>query len=725
MSMKSTTSARSRTWAVGPIVAILLVAAALVPATSAADEVSVVTKYAYGGAPVGITSGPDGALWFTRYGPRSVGRITTTGDVREHAIPQVSGQGMVGGITSGSDGALWLTDCDAIWRVATDGTMARIVLPYGVCAHQLTKGPDGAVWFTASTRAPTDYRNWAPGRVGRISPAGEVHLFPTRPGFLHPSSITTGPDGALWFAESGYNASEQLDSAIVRMTTEGSETRYPVEPASCPQGITTGPDGAMWFSLVCRGVMVRLTTAGSMTEFPVSEPRRSAYGTAFGRDGAMWYVLNNGNIGRMTTAGTTSVIPTGDTMGGGGNTGIVAGPDGAVWFTGFSGMSSPGPGPMPGPGGEPMPGPETWSGPMGYIGRVSVPAAPAPPPDTTPATAEIASPKDGDSYTLMQKVPAQFSCSDPSGVAQCVGSVADGTLIDTSAAGAHTFKVTTLDKAGNSGTVTVSYTVLAGNASEEVTGGDTVTTDPGNMGATPEVPLQTSIKAPAGVTGTISVTPTDEPAAPQNGYSLFGEDLVLSGPEATAAAPYTVTFTVDATALDGIAPADVQVFRNGTALTGCTHPTAAVPDPCIANRGFAPGGEGDAIVTVRTSKFSTWSLGRLSYQLTGPFQPVEAAPTVNTAKAGSAIPVKFKLGGAKGLDVFAAGFPGARTASCSAATDEVEEQLETQASSALSYDSVNGQYTYLWKTVKTDTGCRELVLRFRDGSELRAVFNLR
>jgi len=45
-------------------------------------------------------------------------------------------------------------------------------------------------------------------------------------------------------------------------------------------------------------------------------------------------------------------------------------------------------------------------------------------------------------------------------------------------------------------------------------------------------------------------------------------------------------------------------------VTGCTSGTQAIPDPCIVSRGFAPGGGGDAIVIVRTSQFSRWSLGR-------------------------------------------------------------------------------------------------------------------
>jgi hypothetical protein len=130
-------------------------------------------------------------------------------------------------------------------------------------------------------------------------------------------------------------------------------------------------------------------------------------------------------------------------------------------------------------------------------------------------------------------------------------------------------------------------------------------------------------------------------------------------------------------------------------------------------------------VKVRTSHFSIWSLGRLDYDLAGPFQPVDAAPSVNTAKAGSAIPVKFKLGGDKGLSVFVDGYPKSGTAGCTgSATDEIEQTV-SEASATLTYDPVSTQYTYVWKTVKGMTGCRDLVLRFRDGSQLRVLFNLR
>ena len=41
----------------------------------------------------------------------------------------------------------------------------------------------------------------------------------------------------------------------------------------------------------------------------------------------------------------------------------------------------------------------------------------------------------------------------------------------------------------------------------------------------------------------------------------------------------------------------------------------------------------------------------------GFFQPVDNQPTVNTAKAGSAIPVRFTLGGYNGANIFASASP--------------------------------------------------------------------
>src|ERR1700722_1414596 len=66
--------------------------------------------------------------------------------------------------------------------------------------------------------------------------------FPITTASSSPRSVTTGPDGALWFTE-------QSGNKIGRITTAGVITEFPVPTAgSSPWGITTGPDGALWFT---------------------------------------------------------------------------------------------------------------------------------------------------------------------------------------------------------------------------------------------------------------------------------------------------------------------------------------------------------------------------------------------------------------------------------------------------------------------------------------------
>ncbi len=359
----------------------------------------------------------------------------------------------------------------------------------------------------------------------------------------------------------------------------------------------------------------------------------------------------------------------------------------------------------------------------GFGGSASCVLAPA--GDTTNPTAAIATPISGASFTVGQVVHAAYSCADLGGslLASCVGTVANGSAVDTSTAGSHTLTVNATDGAGNHGSATATYTVLAGDVSGPVSAGDTVTTDPGGLGASPAVPVQTSIVVPTGVSGSLSVTP--QPAgAPPSGFEFFGSQLVIDAPPAAGpSAPYVVTFTIDASLLGGVLPGDVQVFRNGLVVGDCTSPTSALPDPCVASRTVVSGG--DVAVTVRTTHFSTWALGRLKYSLSGPFAPVDALPTINVSKAGSAVPVKFALGGGQGLQVFVAGSPSSGAVTCGAAPSDPIEQTVTVGGSSLSYDASSGRYTYVWKTEKSWTGCRDLVLRFRDGTTLRARFQFK
>jgi hypothetical protein len=106
---------------------------------------------------------------------------------------------------------------------------------------------------------------------------------------------------------------------------------------------------------------------------------------------------------------------------------------------------------------------------------------------------------------------------------------------------------------------------------------------------------------------------------------------------------------------------------------------------------------------------------------------VDNLPELNIAKAGTAIPVKFSLGGDKGLSIFAAGYPKSQMIACDS-TDPVDdiEQTVTAGSSSLSYDPLTGQYTYVWKTDKAWAGaCRQLVVMLIDGTTHVANFKFK
>jgi virginiamycin B lyase len=82
------------------------------------------------------------------------------------------------------------------------------------------------------------------------SGAGSVTIYP---GIGDPVSITAGPDGALWFADT--------NSSIGRITTTGTVRLFHGPGIDEPDGITAGPDGALWFTNAGDSSIGRITTA--------------------------------------------------------------------------------------------------------------------------------------------------------------------------------------------------------------------------------------------------------------------------------------------------------------------------------------------------------------------------------------------------------------------------------------------------------------------------------
>jgi hypothetical protein len=185
---------------------------------------------------------------------------------------------------------------------------------------------------------------------------------------------------------------------------------------------------------------------------------------------------------------------------------------------------------------------------------------------------------------------------------------------------------------------------------------------------------------------------------------------------APAAGPYLLNQVVRVAfscndALSGVASCVGTVANNGsldTSVVGRQSFTVSATD--------AAGNSASAVVEYQ-----------VSYPWAGFFQPVDNLPTVNSVKAGSAVPIKFSLGGNQGLNIFAAGYPASQSKSCStgAPVDEIEQTV-TAGASSLQYDAGAGQYIYVWKTEKAWAGqCRQLTVRLADGTDHQAAFTFK
>jgi hypothetical protein len=83
--------------------------------------------------------------------------------------------------------------------------------------------------------------------------------------------------------------------------------------------------------------------------------------------------------------------------------------------------------------------------------------------DTTPPAITMNTPADGAQYLLGQIVNADYSCQDEvdgSGLASCVGTVANGSPIDTASVGSKSFTVNATDNTGNPFSLTHNYSVV-------------------------------------------------------------------------------------------------------------------------------------------------------------------------------------------------------------------------------------------------------------------------
>jgi streptogramin lyase len=227
--------------------------------------------------PNGIARGPDGNLWFTEgfiSGGSKIGRITCA------AGPPVT----CGGVNAISE-----------YPLSSAGSY-----PFDIAS-----GPDNNLWFVE-----LGVSNNIIGSINPWATPPAISEYPLPSGSSHPSGIASGPDGNLWFTEQGFNVDPSQPSAtgskIGRIPCAGTPvtcgganiTEYPLPNAmGYPTSITSGPDGNLWFVEQGGGKIGRITpTGGAFSEYPAI----AAYITS-GPDGNLWFTEYNTNkIGRIT-----------------------------------------------------------------------------------------------------------------------------------------------------------------------------------------------------------------------------------------------------------------------------------------------------------------------------------------------------------------------------------------------------------------------------------------
>src|SRR5258708_11642859 len=123
-----------------------------------------------------ITAGPDGAVWFTEIIPNAQnGGLTISGQIRRitpaghiSAVP-LAANSFANDITTGPDGAIWFTEIipnlqsgtlvGKIGRITPAGHISEFPVPTRSNLLCITAGPDGNLWFTERQS----------GKIGRLA----------------------------------------------------------------------------------------------------------------------------------------------------------------------------------------------------------------------------------------------------------------------------------------------------------------------------------------------------------------------------------------------------------------------------------------------------------------------------------------------------------------------------------------------------------------------------
>ena len=360
--------------------------------------------------------------------------------------------------------------------------------------------------------------------------------------------------------------------------------------------------------------------------------------------------------------------------------------------------------------------------------------------DETDPVATVTTPQEGAVYGRGASVKADYSCADEpggSGLESCVGDVANGAEVDTSSLGAHGFTVQATDRAGNTGSKTVNYTVVDKTAPVV----SVATPEAGAVyGLGEKVAADYGCSDEPGGSGLASCTGTVADGADVDTSSVGEKTFTVEATDnAGNKASKSVTYTVvdqSPPAINLSAPQDGANYtlgqhvvaeyscadqEGGSGVASCAGTVAngeLVDTSSFGQHTFEVSASDNAGNTTSTAVTYT-----VAYDFDGFRWPVRNAPTMNKWKAAIPVPIRFSLNGFRGARPEADGFP--RSTRCGGGDVEVarapakasKKDRASKKDPAFRYVRRTDEYVMLWKTdQKWNGSCRDFVLQLDDGS---------
>jgi virginiamycin B lyase len=267
--------------------------------------------------PSAIALAPDGAVWFTLDSSNAIGWIQG-GQIHKIARGGETIEAL--GLAVDAAGGVWMTDISgqAIRHLARDGSRDSVGVP-GALAQlgRLASGPDGAIWFADS---------WG-NSITRLT-GQELRAYPAAEANAAPFGVAVDKHGTVW-------ATLQIANKLMRIDPDGTVSELDLPTGNAvPTDIALDDSGGVWFTELRANKIARLLD-GRFTEFPVPGEAVGLTALAVAPDESVWFTeLRRQSLGRLRDGSVTEfALPRRDAR----PFGLAISEDGDVWYTDLSG----------------------------------------------------------------------------------------------------------------------------------------------------------------------------------------------------------------------------------------------------------------------------------------------------------------------------------------------------------------------------------------------------